>query len=361
MGTVALSVAPTRGLQVLEGLCCMREPPIDLPDRALAASLRTHYGIADAEITFLPLGYDSSAWVYRARAAGGVPYFLKVRKSVTNAPGLLVPRYLRDHGGARVVAPLATAAGTLWAALDGYALILYPFVAGATGMVQGMTPPQWIAYGASLRQIHATTLPPDLAQSMQRETFVPVGAGMIRDLETHMGSTSVAGPEARALAAFWQQRRDVIRTLTERAEELGRRLSRTAPAFVLCHADIHTNNVLLDVDGQLWIVDWDDTVLAPRERDLMFAVGGGISREFVGPRDEELFLQGYGATTIDPLALAYYRHAWAVGDIGAYGEEVFVRPDLGPVSKRAALDKFRSLFLPGSIVELALASDGHAA
>jgi len=109
----------------------------------------------------------------------------------------------------------------------------------------------------------------------------------------------------------------------------------------------------------VWIVDWDETVLAPRERDLMFVIGGIIGG-LVGPRQEELFFQGYGETSVDPLALAYYRYARAVEDIGAYGEEVFFRPDLGPVSKRAAVEGCMSLFTPGSIVSLAFASDDWA-
>ena len=44
--------------------------------------------------------------------------------------------------------------------------------------------------------------------------------------------------------------------------------------LVLCHADLHAWNVLLDTDRQLWLVDWDETILAPKERDLMFVVGG---------------------------------------------------------------------------------------
>lgn len=125
---------------------------------------------------------------------------------------------------------------------------------------------------------------------------------------------------------------------------------------MLCHADIHTANVLIDAGGQVWIVDWDETVLAPKERDLMFAVGGGISVEMVGPRDEEFFLQGYGATTIDPLALTYYRYAWAVSDLGASGAEVNFRSDLGPVTRRSAVDLFMGLFSPGNIVSLAFAA-----
>ncbi len=148
--------------------------------------------------------------------------------------------------------------------------------------------------------------------------------------------------------------------LLDRAEDLGRRLARAAPPFVLCHADIHTANVLLDADGRVWFVDWDEAVLAPRERDLMFVVGG-ISSTLVGPREEALFFRGYGATTVDPLSLAYYRYAWAVGDIGAFGEEVFFRPDLGPETKRAAADLFMGLFRPGEIVALAFASSDRTA
>ena len=91
----------------------------------------------------------------------------------------------------------------------------------------------------------------------------------------------------------------------------------------------------------------------------MFVVGGIASR-LVGPREEALFFQGYGATSVDPLALAYYRYAWAIGDIGAYGAQVVFRPDLGAATKREAVDRFRSLFLPGYIVSLAHASDRTA-
>lgn len=337
----------------------MREPPIDLPDESLHAGLRQHYGLAVTELTFLPIGHDSMAWVYRVQADEGTSYFLKVRQRVANPSSLLVPRYLHDHGVAHVVAPLPTGAGTMWAETQGYALILYPFRMGRTGMDQGMTPSQWVAYGAVLRQVHDTAVAPDLAQVMRQENYVPVGAGMVRDLEAHIGERSFDDPMSREAAAFWRQRREQIRTLAARAEELGRRLAQSAPPFVLCHADIHTNNILLDTGGQLWIVDWDETMLAPKERDLMFVLGGGISRELVRPDDEELFLRGYGAVAADALALSYYRYAWAVSDIGEYGLQVFLRPDLGAVSRQSARDILMGLFRPGEIVALAFASDDH--
>jgi spectinomycin phosphotransferase len=294
--------------------------------------------------------------VYRARTSDDSAYFLKVRLSVANEPGLLVPRYLRDQGIAHVIAPLPATTGALWTTAGGYALILYPFVAGATGMERGMSDRQWIDYGALLRQIHAVAIPPDLARIMRRETFIPDGADAIRRLDAHIGTRDFDDPAASALATFWRAHREEIGTLLRRAEDLGRRFAEAARPFVLCHADAHTNNVLLDDDGQVWMVDWDETALAPKERDLMFVMGGGIRDDLVGPRDEELFLQGYGATGVDPLGLAYYRYAWAVSDIGAYGEQVLLRPDLGPITRQASVERFESLFNPGSIVALAFAA-----
>jgi spectinomycin phosphotransferase len=97
---------------------------------------------------------------------------------------------------------------------------------------------------------------------------------------------------------------------------------------VLCHADLHTWNVLGDGDARLWLVDWDEAILAPRERDLIFVVGG-IARGLVRPGDTGRFFQGYGEAAIDPRLLAYYRAGWAVQDIAAYGEQVLLAPGSG--------------------------------
>ena len=333
----------------------MLEPPADLADDTLRTCLVTNYRLAVTELTFLPLGHDAWAWVYRARTADGGDFFVKVRKQVTNPTSLLVPRFLQDHGVAQVVAPLPTAAGALWAPAGTYAAILYPFVEGQTGMMAGMSDQQWIEYGALLRQIHDTPPSPDLAAVMRRDDFTPEGAAQIRRLDAEIGTRDFADPMTRTMAAFWLAHRDLIRTVLSRAEHLGHRLVQTEPPLLLCHADIHTNNVLLDADQRLWVVDWDETLLAPRERDLMFALGG-ISIHHVRLRDEALFRQGYGAVTVDPLALAYYRYAWATSDIGAYGEQIFFRPDLGPLSQRDNVARFQSLFAPGYIVSIALAS-----
>ena len=320
----------------------MREPA-RLNADTLQGSLRDHWGLTQASVGFLPLGNDSDSYTYRADASGGTRYFLKVRTDgAFREASLVVPRLLVDRGLRHIVAPLRTLGGDLWVRHEGYALSLQPFVPARCAADTGLTEEQWRMLGATLRGIHDT--PPALVSPVvPRETWVPSRRELLPRLEA-------------ADAAIWREHHARIREVTELADALGRRLRAASPPHVLCHADFHTWNILRDPDDAVWIVDWDDAVIAPRERDLMFVVGG-IGAGLVSPRETDCFLQGYGAAALDPLALAYYRAAWAVQDIAAYGERAFLTPGLTPESRREAAEGLGHLFDPGNIVELALGSE----
>jgi spectinomycin phosphotransferase len=335
----------------------MREP-LKLADETIIAALHAHYAMSIAALTFLPLGADSGSAAYRVQTAEGATYFLKVRAGAGfSLASLVAPRYFRDQGVPHIMAPLPTIAGALWAGAADFALSLYPFVDGRMGADGGLSEQHWHALGATLKQIHTDPLTPELRQIVPREAFVPSRRSVMADLEAAIAGQALASPQERELAAFWHARRDEIHTLVERADALGGRLRRqTAAPLVLCHADLHAWNVLLDTAGQMWLVDWDETILALKERDLMFVVGG-IGRDLVSPRETACFLQGYGDAALDPYALTYYRYAWAVQDMAAYGEQVFFMPDLGAETRRDAVHGFMSLFEPGNIVALAFASD----
>jgi len=329
----------------------MLEPP-DLPDDRIVAAVQQHYGLHLTTLTFLPLGQDVRAWAFRAATTDGAIYFLKLRQRAVRPASLRVPRYLADQGVPHVVAPLPTRAQRLWTDVEGFTLALYPFISGTTGGAHGLQEHHWVTYGAALRAMHNTPLVPDLAQDVPHESFTSPCTAVVKALEAHIPTQGDTDPIARDLAALWQLKRAELQTLVTRLETLGQRLRVQRPALVLCHADVHHNNILIDTEDQFWIVDWDDTRLAPKECDLMMGVGG-LGGAVVGPREEAWFLRGYGLTTIDPVALAYYRHLRAVGDIAEYGEQVWLLPDVSEATKRNALQRTMRAFAPGNIVALA--------
>jgi spectinomycin phosphotransferase len=333
----------------------VREPP-HLADTTIAEMVRSHYGISIVALNFLPLGNDSDTYVYRVEAADGAAYFLKIRNRLGFSPAsLAVPRYLRDVGVPHILAPLMTTSQTPWVMVNDFALTLYPFVDGRIGGDVGMSEQQWIELGRTVKQIHMTQLPADMKKVVPRETFVPPKRSVVTDLQKAIDGKVLADPAQRELAAFLNSRRDEIDRVASRADALGRQLRERSMPLVLCHADLHTRNVLLENDEQFWVIDWDETVLALKERDLMFFVGG-IMRKLLQPHNTEHFFRGYGDAAIDPDALVYYRNAWAVQDMAADGERVFFLPDLSDASRQDAVRMFKLLFEPGYIVSIASAA-----
>jgi hypothetical protein len=65
------------------------------------------------------------------------------------------------------------------------------------------------------------------------------------------------------------------------------------------------------------------------------------------------FLRGYGETSVDPVALAYYRHAWATQDVLGYAEQVLVDAARSDDDRAEAARIFEILFRPGEIVDIA--------
>jgi spectinomycin phosphotransferase len=330
----------------------MLEPP-DLPDSTIRATVQERFGIAVASLAFLAIGNDAASFVYRIDAEDGASYFLKGRTGAGfRAPSLVVPRFLAEQGVPHILSPLATLDGHLWVSLDDFVLTLYPFLEARTATEAGLSEQQWRILGETLRQIHGSTLPPELKEIVPRETFSPSRRRVVDQVETLIAGEPVLDPIQREFVASWRARQDEIRFLVERADTLGEQLRAVSRPMVLCHADLHTWNVLVDRDGQMWIVDWDEVVLAPKERDLMFVIGG-IARGLVSPDETARFLRGYGEPPVDMRALAYYRYAWAVQDIAAYAEEILFSPALGEQSRRAALQYFTGQFTPGNIVDIA--------
>jgi spectinomycin phosphotransferase len=182
--------------------------------------------------------------------------------------------------------------------------------------------------------------------------FIPSRRNILDQLDSYISNHRIDDAIQRELALFWHSRRDKIRKLIDTTDRFGAQLSQISLPFVLCHADLHTWNVLLDTDKQLWVVDWDETILAPKERDLMFVIGG-IGQGLVKSNETMRFLEGYGDTAINRQALTYYRYAWAVQDIAAYAETVFLLPDVGDEVRSDAVRGFIDLFSPGNIVAIA--------
>ena len=320
-----------------------------ISDDTIVECLRESYGLAIAQVRFLPLGYVDSA-VYRVAGADGVPYFLKLRRGEFNPVAVDLPAFLHAQGIQQVMAPIATIAGPLWVHAHGFDWILYPYFEGQTGFERALSKPHWVALGHSLKAIHTARLPAALAARVPKEAFSPRWRQAAKAFHQQVRHQRHADPIAARFAAFWLAKYDEIGRIVERAEQLAQVMQQRPTELVVCHSDLHGRNVVIGAADELTIVDWDEPILAPKERDLMF-VGGGVGG--IWNREEEAgwFYEGYGQAKIDLIALSYYRYERIVVDIAEDAKLIF---DMrGSVNDREKALLLSNQFLPNNVVDIA--------
>jgi spectinomycin phosphotransferase len=332
----------------------MLEKP-DIQEQLILSRLGEEFGLHGAILTFLPIGADFNTAVYRVTGRDDTPYFLKLRKGDFSEITLTVPLFLKQQGIREIIAPLETHSGGLWAELDEYRMMLYPFIEGKDGYEQALTERQWLDFGAALGRIHAAPVPSSLARRIPRENFSTQWRDMVKDLQAQVEREKFTEPTSAKLAAYMREKKSEIDKLIDHTQLLAGILTEKQPEPVLCHSDLHAGNLLITSDGAFYIVDWDAPLFAPRERDLAM-VGGSYA--WNDPRGEALFYQGYGPAQVDKVALEYFRLERIVMDLAAYGEQLLLS-DEGSEDREQGLLNYVSNFLPGREIELAYRTNDY--
>jgi spectinomycin phosphotransferase len=325
-----------------------------ISDTQIAACLSADYGFTTLALEFVPGGYDTYATVYRV-TTDDRPYFLKLKHAMFNPISAKVPHALQSAGIPEVVAPTPTLSGALWSSIDTTTVLVYPFIDGDNGMNTAMTDDHWFAFGQILKRIHTIAIADSVVRHIPREDFIPSPYAMsyMDQLPSAISTHPLAHPTEREAAEVWHSKQDEITLLIERSTALSHLMRQRDLPFVLCHADIHTANLLIDRDHNLHIVDWDHPIFAPIERDLMFIDDLDLQRMSVGEKTTVPFFRGYGDTPIDPLTLAYYRYTRVLEDVAFFAAPIFLMPASDEATKADSLNILKVQFAPDSMLEAA--------
>ena len=331
----------------------MLEKP-NISDEQIISHLRELFGLHATQLTFLPLGADIGTAVYRVIADDGTLYFLKLRKGFEEI-SVTVPLFLKSQGIPEIISPLETKSRQGWADFGEYQMILYPFVDGKNGFEMELADHHKRALGRALKAIHSTSVPTELRRSIPKEPFSSQWREIVKSFQEQAETMPFQDYNAAKLAQFIKSKHSEIDHLIERTEQLASELQFKPLDFVLCHTDIHGANILIMENNDFYIVDWDNPLLAPKERDLMF-IGGGIDNIWKSQKDIAIFYEGYGKAEIDLKVLAYYRYERIIEDLAAYGEQLLLT-DEGGSDREQAYKRFTGTFEPGSTIEIAENTD----
>ena len=85
----------------------------------------------------------------------------------------------------------------------------------------------------------------------------------------------------------------------------------------------------------MFVIDWDEVMLAPKERDFIF----------VREPQAAAFWEGYGQREIDWVALTYYLWERVVQDLIVCAQDVCFRDDLGEETRADIAQLFHEIVL----------------
>lgn len=326
-----------------------------LENQQIIHCLSANYGIVVDTLTFLPLGADPNASIYKAQAVDKLCYFVKVKRGRNHEISVAIAKLLQEAGIQHIIPPINTVDDQPIRYIADFSLIVYPFIDGQNGFSCDLTNEQWLILGKALKQVHEIEVPPSLKSQIRQETYSLKWRKMVKQLFIHIEEMLVEDEIAIELMRFMKENAKAIFRLVDRAQELGQELQKQQTKFVLCHSDIHAGNVLINGNNLLYIVDWDEPIMAPKERDLMF-IGGGVANVWNMPHEEESFYKGYGATEVDIEMLSYYRHERIVEDIAIYGQELLLSSSGGD-NRKEMYKQFIGMFEPRGVVDIAFKTD----
>lgn len=326
---------------------------VDSIENVLASS----YGLKASNIIHLDLGADMSASTYKVNTGSGPTYLVKLKLGHINDISALLSDFLHHAGIEQVIPFLKTLDGRFTHRLGSSTIMVRPFIEGRNGFGLTLTDNQWFTLGKLMRQIHDISLPVKIQKRIRSEKYSSNWRNTVNELLPLIESNSNSKQDivANNFLNFLKGHVTVIRHLVERAEHLAQESHAMPLPKVLCHSDMHAGNIIIDETGKFFLIDWDNPIIAPKERDLMF-IGGGVGNTWNEKYEEKLFYNGYEGRDLNPKLLAYYRYERIVEDIAQYAH-LLLQSTEGGKDRIKWYKEFVAQFEPKGVVEIALNTD----
>jgi len=262
--------------------------------RDLVAHIQRAYGLSVVGLAEATRGYYGETWKLDTPTAS---YFAKVdyasRHRAVFRDSLAVVQHLTRHGVTAIPSILATADGALYTSYDGAILALFDWIEGDNVENQTTKPAEY----AILAQVYSV---PTEGVPIPRETF---GCAALDDYDAlRQGLTGLDDDAAAGLLALLDRKAALIQHSADRLRLFAGRCRGNDEGFHITHGDAG-GNIIVTEDGH-YLVDWDDPVLAPPERDAWFCMDRAWAMETFAQA-----LRGRGiAYTLNPDRLAYYHY-----------------------------------------------------
>jgi spectinomycin phosphotransferase len=260
------------------------------------------YGIKARKIEFVPKGEVSYGYVLTD--SKGKKFFAKIfpNSRIGKINSNLLDFSLRvtfelyaKCGINRITYPIMDKKGKLKTSFEGMPLVLFDFIEGKNKYKLKMDNREISNLAQLLAKIHKC-LPRIKMRKILKEDFKPgYKKDLLKSLKELKDSEKLDNKYKRKLAKMIEPvRGDILDTL-EKVEKLGGKINKKE--FVICHTDAIESNLIIK-NKEVFIIDWDGVLIAPKEHDLWFYLK---DKRFLKAYEKE-----FGKFKLDKKAVFFY-------------------------------------------------------
>jgi spectinomycin phosphotransferase len=276
--------------------------------------IREKFGINVISLTLVPRWGTVRAYV--VESSKHTNFFLKIYSddSIPDSAFRFAHDLYAKAGITNITHPVATSNGQMRTQLGDFLIALFDLVSGTTAEQHKLTERQLERLGELLAKIHQSKT--IIGEYSVRERFEIPFRDRLVAIFNDMSKISCNSTKYKAqLKFFLEPHRKKFMEELETLGELQRKVRRKNLEFVNCHGEPSPGNVLSSNSGEVYLLDWDDPIFAPKEKDLLFF------KDNVEP-----VMKGYSLfsknTNIDQDVMEFYGHLWNLGEIVDYGSKI---------------------------------------
>ncbi len=290
---------------------------LGVDNKLICNMLLKHWSLKITSVHFIPVG--DSAYSYKLSSETGINYYLKIvdlqttggRRTAAHMEfSLPLQRFVSEHASFQLSAPAPqyTLQKTLSASHDLLFFALYTFIDGTT-LSDSYPMPDTLVHriGQTLATLHMLQIPAALQlRSPQDHLTASFEETLLADLAAVESITARDAMYLQQLKELMQSWQTYIQVFLNHSYEYKRKALQKKLSRVVCHGDPWGGNIISSSSGQLILLDWESSVVAPVERDAYNYMG-------YNHEDFAAFTAGYHTIRAEPVhwnihLLAYYAY-----------------------------------------------------
>ncbi|MEK3886771.1 aminoglycoside phosphotransferase family protein [Bacillus sp. FSL K6-3431] len=283
----------------------------------LLACINDTFTIGDMSlIRFIPKGEEG--YCYYIEGEAGECYFVKALHIQPHLEEALtmIQRLNGDHGKSYILPPLKTRKGKCSVLFDSYQISIYPFVHGESLYECEITKENRSYLAKIMADFHS--IDTNTFKKLPRETFNnPFEKNILHLLAMAKNGKCDTTHYKQSVRDLLIQETDEIQATLTKMRSMQKELLTLPMQTAITHGDPNYANIMRDLQGELYLIDFADIGIGPVERDLMAFVEDNHFGSFLS-----IYVKDRPQTKLHIEIFEFYLYRWCLQEISDYSSQI---------------------------------------